>query len=47
MTKVIKIPTSKITQFELKQIPTIEQGKKTLSKKIILVQLFLVMHLEI
>lgn len=32
MTKVIKIPTSKITQFESKQIPTIEQENKIFKK---------------
>lgn len=32
MTKVIKIPTSKITQFETKQIPTIEQENKIFKK---------------
>lgn len=32
MTKVIKIPASKITQFESKQIPTIEQENKIFKK---------------
>ena len=32
MTKVIKIPTSKITQFESKQTPTIQQEKNIIKK---------------